>query len=242
MQLLDLTLATPAENVALDEALLWQADAGRTPREVLRLWESPQLAAVVGRSSKVADEVDLPECRRRGIEVLRRPSGGAAVMIGPGCLMYAVVLSYELRRPLRAIDAAHRFVLGAIAESLRRYVPAVTVAGISDLVLDGEPPRKFSGNSLRCKQSHLLYHGTVLYDFAIEQIAACLRPPPREPPYRRGRDHERFLTNLPVGGRELRAAITQAFGPTGSLAEWPWERTAELTATRYSQYRWNRMR
>ncbi len=39
----------------------------------------------------------LPEL---GIPVLRRASGGAAIVIGPGCLMYALVLSYELRPSL----------------------------------------------------------------------------------------------------------------------------------------------
>jgi lipoate-protein ligase A len=242
MRLLDLTLATPAENIALDEALLLQADAGQSPQEVLRLWESPQPAVVLGRSSKVLDEVNLRECRQRGIEVLRRPSGGAAVVIGPGCLMYAVVLSYQRRPRLRAVDAAHRFVLGAIAESLRCYVPTVTPKGISDLVVDGEPPRKFSGNSLRCRKSHLLYHGTVLYEFPLEEIAACLRAPPREPAYREGRHHQDFVTNLPLDGQDVRAALTRAFRPQSPLAEWPREMTAELTATRYSQHAWNPMR
>lgn len=242
MHLLDSTLTTPAENIALDEALLIQAETARTPREVLRLWESPQPAVVVGRSSRVADEVNLSECRRRGIDVLRRPSGGAAVMIGPGCLMYAVVLSYELRPQLRGIDAAHRFVLSSLAESLRRHVATVRLQGISDLVVGSDPPRKFSGNSLRCRKSHLLYHGTLLYDFPLDQIAACLRRPPREPEYRADRDHQAFLKNLPIDRRNVRDAITQAFGPTVPLSEWPRDLTAELARARYSQESWNNMR
>ena len=38
MHLLDLTLATPAENLALDEGLLELAEGSREPCEVLRLW------------------------------------------------------------------------------------------------------------------------------------------------------------------------------------------------------------
>ena len=106
----DLTLATPEENLALDEALLDQAEAG-TGSEVLRLWESRQPMVVVGRGSHVAQEVDLAACRRDGVPVLRRTSGGGAIVNGPGCLMYALVLSYALRPRLRAIDVAHRHVL-----------------------------------------------------------------------------------------------------------------------------------
>ncbi|HEV3417181.1 MAG TPA: lipoate--protein ligase family protein, partial [Pirellulales bacterium] len=112
MQLLDLTLDTPAENLALDEALLLlEAEAAGEPHEVLRLWEPLQFAVVVGSSSRVAAEVAPDACRVRGIEVLRRTSGGAAVVIGPGCLMYSLILSRKLRPEQRAIDGAHCFVL-----------------------------------------------------------------------------------------------------------------------------------
>jgi lipoate-protein ligase A len=242
MKLLDLTLATPAENLALDEALLVEAEESGRPGEALRLWESPQLAVVVGRSSRVAEEVDLAECRRRGIPVLRRPSGGAAVVIGPGCLMYAVVLSYKLRPQLRAIDAAHRFVLGAIAEAAERHLPGVTLQGVSDLAIAGDPPRKFSGNSLRCKQSHLLYHGTMLYDFPLDRISTCLRAPPRAPDYRGGRDHRGFVANVPLERSRLREAIVEAFNATESLAEWPRTTTVELVAQRYSRDAWSFLR
>ena len=39
MKLLDLTLPTPAENLAVDDALLAAAEAGTLKSDVLRLWE-----------------------------------------------------------------------------------------------------------------------------------------------------------------------------------------------------------
>ena len=84
MRLLDLTLDTVAGNLALDEALLQNAESRpEGGDEVLRLWESPQHAVVVGRSSRVAEEVDILACRAGGVPVFRRCSGGAAVAIGP---------------------------------------------------------------------------------------------------------------------------------------------------------------
>ena len=79
MHLLDLTLGTPAGNLALDEALLEEAEASAEPREALRLWESPEPLVVLGRSSQIALEVNLAGCQSRGIPVLRRTSGGAAL-------------------------------------------------------------------------------------------------------------------------------------------------------------------
>jgi len=84
MQRLELTLSTPAENVALDEALLAWAESGHEDREVLRLWESPQPVVVVGRSSRMTAEVDVNRCQELGVPIVRRSSGGAAIVAGPG--------------------------------------------------------------------------------------------------------------------------------------------------------------
>ncbi len=97
-------LVEPADHLALDEALLLEADEG-TGREALRVWEFRDHVVVAGRSTRVNDEIDLAYCHSRGIPVLRRCSGGASVLGGPGCLMYSVVLSL---RPTRGITEYRR--------------------------------------------------------------------------------------------------------------------------------------
>jgi lipoate-protein ligase A len=236
MRLLDLTLPSPEENVALDEALLEEDDASGGPRETLRFWESDRPLVVIGRSSRIADEVRRDVCDELQVPVLRRTSGGAAVVVGPGCLMYALVLSYSLRPSLRAIDVAHRFALGKIAAALNRLAPGVELRGTSDLVIGR---RKFSGNSVRCKRDRMLYHGTLLYDFPLEWIARLLKMPPRQPDYREGRGHESFVTNLPLTATAIRQALITAWQATEPCAEWPQSATARLVAERYSQCEWN---
>lgn len=242
MRLLDLTLPTPAENLALDEALLDEAEQHPAERaaagacECLRLWEPARPLVVVGRSSCVAAEVRTEFCHRQGVPVLRRSSGGAAIVSGPGCLMYAVILSLDLRPALRAIDSAHAFVLERLAAALRKHGLAAERCGTSDLAIAG---RKFSGNSLRVRRSHLLYHGTLLYDFPLSLITSCLALPPRQPDYRAGRDHEAFVTNLPLTGDALRALVKAAWPVTGPLPDWPRQRVAQLAETKYSGPEWN---
>ena len=172
MRYLDLTLPTAAENLALDEALLEEAESAAAPTETLRLWESPQPLVVVGRSSRIDAEVRVDACRASGIPILRRASGGAAVVAGPGCLMYALVLSYRLQPRLRVLSQAHHYVLDTLAAALEPLAPGVQCRGTSDLALG---TRKFSGNSARCRRDHLLYHGTLLYDFPLELIDRCRR-------------------------------------------------------------------
>ncbi len=236
MRLLDLTLPSPEENLALDEALLQQAEIAEPPIECLRLWEPSNPMVIVGRSSQVAREVHLRACRERGIPILRRGSGGAAIVAGPGCLMYAVILSLRSRPELRAIDAAHRFVLGTLADGLGALVPGIAVRGTSDLAWSD---RKFSGNSLRVKRDHLLYHGTLLYDFPLSLVELCLAPPPRQPDYRAGRSHGAFVTNLPVSSVELRRVLQCAWSAAESMADWPEELTRTLVQAKYAHREWN---
>ncbi len=234
--LLDLTLPTPAENLALDEALLEAAEAGEGPAEVLRLWELPQPCVVIGRSSRLLTEVNEAACQQLQIPVLRRCSGGAAVVAGPGCLMYSVVLSYERHPSLHLLDQAHAFVLDTLVRALSTLAPGVERLGTSDLTRNR---LKFSGNSLRCKRDFLLYHGTILYQFPLGLISRCLGVPPRQPQYRQGRSHERFVDNFPATRQELNAAITQAWSVCAVLDHWPAARVAQLVQQRYSQASWN---
>ncbi|HZZ72275.1 MAG TPA: lipoate--protein ligase family protein [Pirellulales bacterium] len=217
---LDLTAETPAENLALDEMLLDQAEAHSAAdggpespanAEVLRVWEPRQNFVVVGRSTNIEQEVDVAACRTRGLPIVRRPSGGAAIVTGPGCYMYSLVLSYRRRPELRFIDRVHAYVAEAIVTELAKLIREVARAGTSDLAWQG---KKFSGNSVRCKREHVLYHGTLLYDFPLDLIGAVLKLPPRQPDYRQARPHADFVTNLPLPVAELRDALCRAFAVT----------------------------
>ncbi len=175
-------------------------------------------------------------CRELGLPVLRRASGGAAVLAGPGCLMYALVLSCQRRPELRAVDQAHRTILATIAKALAPLVPGLTCRGISDLALDD---RKVSGNSMRAKRGHLLYHGTLLYAFPLPLVGRCLTMPPRRPAYRADRQHEAFVANLPLDAESLRRALRSAWDAWQPCPDWPAALTARLAAQRYSRPEWN---
>lgn len=246
MQRFDLSLSTPAQNLAFDEALLESAEVGSSDHEFLRLWESPQPMVVVGRSSRVEKEVDGQFCRQEGIPVLRRSSGGAAIVTGPGCLMYALVLSYAVRPELKDITRAHSFILKQLATSLGPLLSdagAVTCAGTSDLALRNESTpatvRKFSGNSLRVKRTHLLYHGTLLYAFDLGLMDKCLRTAPRQPEYRKARAHGDFVMNVPATRQQLVDAVIAAFPMASAPSDVPTSRIEELVAERFGNDRWN---
>jgi lipoate-protein ligase A len=237
MLLLNLTLPTPQENLALDEAILDTADTTPGHPEVLRLWESPQPFVVLGRSSPFANEVNHEYCQANQVPVFRRCSGGATVVAGPGCLMYAVLLEYEQRPELRMLDVAHQFVMSRMMNAIKQLDIPVTMKGTCDLVLND---RKVSGNALRCKRNFLIYHGTFLTGLPIAQIANCLQTPARQPDYREQRNHTDFLGQLPTTSDQLKQAIIKEWNPAGNFDDWPKDLTQELAQNKYLDSDWTR--
>lgn len=235
MKLLQISFDSPAENLALDEALLETAETSENYPETLRIWEPISPLVVAGRSSPIETEVDLEFCRAAKIPVLRRCSGGQAIATGPGCLMYAVLLDYRKRPHLRMLEHAHQYVMGKMQHAIADLDIAVEQHGTSDLTMGG---RKFSGNSLRCKRNWLIYHGTMLCNFDIQLIANCLGTPVREPKYRQSRSHEDFLTQLPTTTANLATSIIKQWHATERLNHWPEQATRQLAAEKYATDGW----
>ena len=238
MRFLDLTLPSAADNLALDEALLLEAEAGRGG-EVLRLWEWSRAAVVLGAGCALADDVDEAACRADGVPVLRRASGGGTVLLGPGCLCYGLVLSYERGPALREITPSYAYILGRTRDALGGLLPGIERAGTSDLMDAG---LKFSGNAQQRKRHHLLHHGTLLYDFDLPRIARYLRMPGRQPDYRARREHAAFLRNLPAGAEELKRRLRVGWEADEVTTDWPWEAVRQLSEEKYGQEEWTRWR
>src|ERR1041385_602814 len=214
MKLLDLTLPTPAENLACDEALLDAAEAGECG-ELLRFWESRVHFVAVGYANKISTEVNVPACTARGIPILRRCSGGGTVLQGPGCLNYALVLRIVPDGATRSVSAANQFIMErnrvAIQSGFHKLQSAIAISGHTDLTLAG---RKFSGNSQRRRKLHLLFHGTFLLNFDLPLVSELLQMPSKHPDYRQGRAHGEFLTNFSCPKETGKKALRQAWGAT----------------------------
>ena len=234
LRLLELTLPTALENVALDEALLKTLE--ETDGEpMLRLWEPAGYAVVVGRANRVERNVNVEACRADGVPIVRRCSGGGTVLLGPGALVFSLILRVEPGDHLANVEGATRDVLGRTLEPLRARVASLERKGTSDLAA-GQV--KVSGNAQRWLRRTFLHHGTLLYDFEIARIGRYLAPPEREPEYRRGRSHGEFVANLPLTRDELREALVRAWEATLPPPEVPLALTAELVRERYGDEMW----
>lgn len=241
--------ATAQLELARDEAMLVWADSivenedANQPTELFRTWGFERPTVVLGRSSKIDEEVDREFCRSRSIEVLRRCTGGASVVGGPGCLMYSVVIATPSDGGLRKIDVAHDYVMQRVLSAVQTQMPTAERLGICDLTLR---EKKFSGNSLRVARHHLLYHGTILLSSDLALVARCLDHAPRQPEYRRGRDHGEFITNTGLDKSILIDSLVESFEATDSAKPELYAAietvATELLASRYDDSSWHTRR
>lgn len=217
LRLLDLTLPSPAENLALDEALLDELDEqGGDP--LLRFWESDLHFVVLGPACRLAEDAHLTACEQDRVPILRRASGGGTVLQGPGCLSYAFVLPLDLHPHLTNIRDTYRFILERIATALHGWEPAVAVRGVSDLVIGD---MKISGNAQRRKRHALLFQGTILHGMPVDLIARYLKQPRRQPDYRADRPHGMFLRTINAPPQEMKQAIAAEWGADSAIDEVP---------------------
>jgi lipoate-protein ligase A len=151
-----------------DLALLDEVAAGAAPALRLYRWKPPALS--LGRFQP-AEDVDDAACRRLGVAVVRRPTGGRALLHG-GDLTYAVAL----RRPdgpAGTVDAVYRYLaagliaglarLGVQAGVARHDGPAGPVCFASQQGADLRVGnRKLCGSAQVNRGGVVLQHGSIL--------------------------------------------------------------------------------
>jgi lipoate---protein ligase len=196
---------TPEEHLERDWDLFQRIERASADY-LVRSWETTRPIVVVGRSTSIAEHVFLDACDEDRVRVMRRFTGGGAVVLGPGCLNYAVGVSLVSRPDLFDVAESFSIILGRIAAALQ--VPGLTIGGGTDLLLNG---RKVSGNAQRRGRRALLHHGTLLYEFDTRLAVRYLREPVRQPDYRTGRRHAEFIGNLPLARGVLLTRLREVF-------------------------------
>ncbi len=235
--LLEETLPTIAENLALDEALLAEAEE-TAGAPVLRIWEPAQWAVVLGASGRIEADVRLDACRADGVILARRSSGGGTVVIGPGAVNVTVVLPTSFASGLETVEGAQAYVLERFAASLREQVPRVQVLGSGDLTIEA---RKFGGSAQRRLKGHFLVHASLLNAFPLARIDRYLNQPRRQPVYRDDRPHSEFVCNLELPPQTLREQLLSAWSPPEGFRPFehpPLDRVPALLEQKFGDPAW----
>lgn len=162
-----------SEGLAADEMLTGRVGAGDSPAS-LRLY-TYQGCALVGRFQNIYNELRVEQCEARGMPLNRRPTGGGAIVMGPGQLGVALMLP----APREESYAHSREMMAGFAQGLLRGLARLGVEaafrGKNDLEVDG---RKLAGLGIfRHAQGGVLFHASVLVDLDVALMLDVLNTP-----------------------------------------------------------------
>jgi lipoate-protein ligase A len=178
-----LLIAAPrsgAENMARDTAL--QARAARSGETVFSIysWSSPTLS--FGRNQPASGLYDVEKIRAAGIDVVRRPTGGRAILHHRE-VTYSVTAPVKDAAPLRetysrinAILQAGLSQLGVLVQAVPRSQPIRTrsVRSCFETPAEGElvaHGSKLVGSAQWRDDGALLQHGSILVNDDQSQLA-----------------------------------------------------------------------
>lgn len=177
--------ADGAANMACDEALLESVRRGAPPTLRLYAWMRPTLSL---GAHQPGGDADLPACRRLGVDLVRRPTGGGAVLHDQE-ITYSVTgrLCEDPFPP--SVVAVHERIAAALVAGLRLLaVPAEMApsgytgrapadcfsrASRREVVVAG---RKLAGSAQLRRRTAFLQHGSILLDFDADRLREVLRP------------------------------------------------------------------
>ena len=152
---------SPRMNLALDEVLTSRVGEGRR-RPTLRIWEWDQSAVVIGSFQSYRNEVDPEGAARHGFDVVRRISGGGAMLMAAGQIItYSLYVPASLVQGMTFADS-YAFLDDWVLQALRSlgidaiYQPLNDIASSSGKIGGAAQKRLANGG--------VLHHATLSYD------------------------------------------------------------------------------
>jgi len=153
-------------NMALDEVLMYCANYDIP---ILRLygWQPP--AVSIGYFQSMDEEVDVKKCKQMGIDVVRRITGGGAVL-------HESELTYSFITKIypKNIIESYNLICDPVVMCINKLGFNAKFAPLNDIIIDN---KKVSGNAQTRNKNILLQHGTILLDVNVEKMFSVLKIP-----------------------------------------------------------------
>ncbi|HPT94844.1 MAG TPA: biotin/lipoate A/B protein ligase family protein [Microbacteriaceae bacterium] len=243
-QLVHEPAVSPAMNLALDEVLTQRVGDGRRV-PTLRIWEWNESAVVIGSFQSYRNEVDEEQAKQHGFQVVRRISGGGAMLMAKDAIItYSLYVPGELVAGMTFADS-YAFLDDWVLQALRAVGIDAIYQPLNDIA---SPSGKIGGAAQkRLANGGVLHHATLSYDMDGEVMTQVLRIG-REKMSDKGTvsaakrvDPLRSQTGL------SRAAIIESFERTfttlygatpGHITEEEYAEARELVATKFDTQAW----
>ncbi|WP_309103906.1 lipoate--protein ligase family protein [Microbacterium sp.] len=163
---------SPRMNLALDEVLTARVGEGRR-RPTLRIWEWDESAVVIGSFQSYRNEVDPEGAARHGFDVVRRISGGGAMMMAAGQIItYSLYVPASLVQGMTFADS-YAFLDDWVLQALRSLGIDAVYQPLNDIA---SPTGKIGGAAQkRLANGGVLHHATLSYDIDGQAMTEVLR-------------------------------------------------------------------
>jgi len=179
------------------------------------IWIPDAVYIVLGASNDPNTALNVDHVVQDNVTVLKRPSGGQAVVLTPNTLILSAV--FLDRFTLHSTDVFQHVNAQIIAAIEQSGVQHLFPMGISDIAISG---KKIVGSAIYKNKQVLLYHAVINVAEPATTFERYLKHPSKEPAYRKGRTHSEFITSLTEKGytksihqlaRELSASFDSFF-------------------------------
>ena len=163
---------SPRMNLALDEVLTARVGEGRR-RPTLRIWEWNESAVVIGSFQSYRNEVDPEGAARHGFDVVRRISGGGAMLMAAGQIItYSLYVPASLVAGMTFADS-YAFLDDWVLQALRSLGIDAVYQPLNDIA---SPTGKIGGAAQkRLANGGVLHHATLSYDIDGQVMTEVLR-------------------------------------------------------------------
>lgn len=186
---------SPEMNMAIDEAILSLHSQGKVPPTVrFYTWNPATLS--IGYFQKMEKEINIEEVKRRGLGLVRRPTGGRAVLHDAE-LTYSVIVSEDHPQMPKSVTEAYKVIsmgllhgfqklglqaemvsLASEEEKAKYNSPGSSACFDSpswyELVVEG---KKVAGSAQTRQKGVILQHGSILLDMDVDLLFSLLTFP-----------------------------------------------------------------
>ena len=150
--------------MAIDEALLVSG------KPTIRFYKWKPSAISIGYFQGIEEEVNLNDCKRMGVDVVRRITGGGAVFHDEhGEITYSLVAPEEML-PKNILDSCDK-ICSSLAKGLKYLGLNAKFSPLNDIVVN---QKKISGSAQTRRYGNLLQHGTLLINVDLGKMFSLL--------------------------------------------------------------------
>ena len=224
-----------ALNMAVDEALI--ENLGDSP--ILRIYGWRPAAVSIGYFQSIKEEVDLEKCSKIGVDVVRRITGGGAVLHES-----ELTYSFITKRYPQNIMESYRWICEAIVASINGLGFDASFIPLNDIVVKG---KKVSGSAQTRRNGVLLQHGTILLGVDVDKMFCILKVPSEKLKDKIIKDVKGRVTSLSgITFEEMASSLKSSFATkfdakllADSMSTDETSRARRLAERKYRSREWN---